>query len=81
MIDTLIEMHQNPNLMVVTSNLTRRREIAIKYVERYLPGAKGRWFNSYWFRLLDRIILEDSVQDLDHEQKLYNDIKVEKWQK
>ena len=71
--DTLIEMHQDPNVIVVTSDLIRRRAIAVSYVDRYLPGAKGRWFNSYWLRLLDRIILEDKVQDMDPEQKLYYD--------
>ena len=73
MLTAIEALKSDDDLIVVTYDLTRRRDIAEEYVSTYLAGSKGRWFNSYWFRLLDRIILEDKVSDLDPEQKLYYD--------
>ena len=69
-------MNQVPNLLVVTYSLIRRREIAANYAKEYWGGRSGRWANTGWIKLLNRIILEEQVKDLpEPKPPLFYDIK------
>jgi len=57
-------LNSDEKLLVVTTDLIRRREIAVQYTEAHWGSRSGRWANTGWIRLLNRIILVDQIAEL-----------------
>lgn len=67
-------LHDDEDLLVVTSTRARRGDIARAYSKEYWGARGSRWGGSAWIRLLDRIILKEEVETLpDPKPNLFYD--------